>query len=313
MYAERSRPSASKRRLLTIVFPKSLKHFVLLHPILGHEVGHAIWRCSKHQGELDSKVIAGLKVAGGIFADRAATTAHLYSAAAPQEAKDYLSLLFQHGISRNNFFFQWADWDAWIEEILCDLIGLTTFGPGFAAAHAELLFSLDPSGVQVDEEHPPVAWRVNLIRQGAKLLGYDVLPPIGTPMHEAFKKFWTYLDGFRKPQKWYDVFPDAPLQAALTNIKALLLRHPPSAYTPPTFDTIEHLHAQLVNLVPPIGFSMSAAGEPTPFAVDFRHIIYAGWIATRHGKNIPFGSVNRLCEHAVMQQSAIDISLAKRV
>jgi len=128
MYAERSRPSASKQRLLTIVFPKSLKHFVLLHPILGHEVGHAIWRCSKHQGELDSQVITELKVAGGVFSDRNATAAHLFSPAAPQAAKDYLSLLNQHGIFQNNFF-GWADWDAWIEEILCDLIGLTTFGP----------------------------------------------------------------------------------------------------------------------------------------------------------------------------------------
>ena len=49
IYTEVGRPSFCQQRLLTIVFPKSLKNFVLLHPILGHELGHAIWQVSKHR------------------------------------------------------------------------------------------------------------------------------------------------------------------------------------------------------------------------------------------------------------------------
>jgi hypothetical protein len=46
IHPELNRPSGSYRRIHTIVFPRTLKHFVLLHAILGHEVGHAMWRCS---------------------------------------------------------------------------------------------------------------------------------------------------------------------------------------------------------------------------------------------------------------------------
>jgi hypothetical protein len=306
IYAERARPSASKRRLLTIVFPKSLKHFVLLHPILGHEVGHAIWRCSKHQGTLRSSVLSELTDPAGIFANPGATADHMFSSAAPQKMKDYLLRI---GISRHDLF-SWADWDAWIEEILCDLIGLATFGPSFVAAHAELLYSLDPSGVRFGEEHPPVAWRVNFVRHGAKLLGYDILPSVGNPMTPNVERFWNSIERYQESDAWFDVFTEPKLRNALANIGSLLGNYPPSGYTVPTFGELEHLVSQLLRHVPPIGFSIRENGEPLCRSIDFRHILYAGWIVSQHeSAAIPFGLINRLCEHAIMQQGAIDIEV----
>ena len=49
IYPEEDRAYASKNRILTIVFPRTLKHYVLLHSILGHEIGHAIWKTSRHK------------------------------------------------------------------------------------------------------------------------------------------------------------------------------------------------------------------------------------------------------------------------
>lgn len=308
IYPETKRPSASKRLILTIVFPKSLKHFVLLHPILGHEVGHAIWRCSKHQSVLDSQVISKLKDAAGLFASPAATASHLFSAAAPTEAKEFLRTLALHGVDQTNIF-DWADWDAWIEEILCDLIGLTTFGPGFVAALCELLYGLVPSGVGFGTQHPPVAWRVNLILRGATLLGYDALPAAPHPLRQPLERFWHQLAAVRAQDPWFDIFTQGQLQGALTAIQSLLAQYQPSPYPMPAFGTVQDLLNKLMNQVPPVGFSIDSTGVPVCNAVDFRHIIYAGWIASRQDSPMEFDLVNRLCQHAIMQQGAIDMTL----
>lgn len=304
IYAEQSRPSASKRRLLTIVFPKSLKHAVLLHPILGHEVGHAIWRCSKHQRFLYEGAIRALTDSSGLFDSAAATAEHLFSSQAPQGVKDYLTAL---GVDKSTLF-EWVDWEAWIEEILCDLIGLVTFGPGFVASHAELLYGLDPSGVRFGEEHPPVAWRVNFIRRGATLLGYDTLPAAGSAVHRQVTRFWRFLDTFVKGDPWFNVFPDEQLRAAVESISSLLRRNPPSEYPIPAYSTLESLIGQILERVPPIGFSITDDGKPVCTSIDFRHIIYAGWIVSRQEDALPFGVLNRLCEHAILQQEAITAS-----
>lgn len=307
IYPETKRPSASKRLILTIVFPKSLKHFVLLHPILGHEIGHAIWRCSKHQGFLHSKVIGTLKDASGLFASPDATANHIFSGAAPAKAKEFLLALAGIGVDRTNIF-AWADWDAWIEEILCDLIGLTTFGPGFVAALCELLYGLVPSGVGFGTQHPPVAWRVNLVLRGATLLGYDALPDPQHPLRQPLERFWQQAGAARAVDPWFDVFTQAQLQSALSAIQSLLVQYPPSSYPIPSVDTIQQLYDKLQNQVPPTGSLMNSIGDPVCNPVDFRHTIYAGWIASRQDSPMEFDQINRLCQHGIMQQGAIDVA-----
>jgi hypothetical protein len=307
IYVEQRRPSASKRRILTIVFPKSLKHFVLLHSILGHEIGHAIWRCSKHQAALKSTVIAALIQPGSNLATKDKTADHIFSTSAPNGLKEYLLLLSNDlGINKASLF-QWADWGAWIEEILCDLIGLITFGPSFVAAQCELLFSLDPSGVHFGDQHPPVAWRVNLVIRGAKILGYDAIPATTRTISSSLTRFWQYIDSFRNNGAWFDVIDDTILRTALTGIRDLLAVHPPSGYTVAPFDQLESLLSKVIQGVPPIGFSLNGHGDPDCTSVDFRHILFAGWIASRHDQALPFDLINKLCEHAIMQQRAITI------
>jgi hypothetical protein len=280
----------------------------LLHPILGHEVGHAIWRCSKHQGFLRSQVVSALKEPGGLFASSDVTANHVFSTLAPAEAKAFLNVLSGIGIDQTNLF-RWADWDAWIEEILCDLIGLASFGPGFVAALCELLYGLDPSGVGFGDQHPPVGWRVNLVLRAATLLGYDALPEPQHALLKPLEQFWKKIAVVKATDPWFDIFTDAQLQTALTSIESLLSKHPPSSYTIPKFETVHRLFEMLQTQIPPVGFSLNAAGIPTCSQVDFRHIIYAGWIASQQESPINFDLINRLCQHAIMQQSAIDLTL----
>ena len=52
---------------------------------------------------------------------------------------------------------------------------------------------------------------------------------------------------------------------------------------------------------------MGKDGKPVCDTVDFRHTLYAGWIATQHPNQMPFLTINRLCEHGIMQQRGLDV------
>jgi hypothetical protein len=310
IFTERKRPTASNKRILTIVFPRTLKHYVLFHPILGHELGHAIWQSSKHQSELKDIVFNGLIQSNGVFSDKRSTASWLYSKNAPREIQDFLNNVLKHnGITEQNFF-NWADWDAWVEEILCDLIGLLIFGPSFVAAHCKLLYGISPSGISFSTQHPLVACRVNMVLSAAEILGFDDLSgfPRGD-VKNATEKFWGDLRSNVKVDDWFSIFKEGPLKTAVNEIETLLSKNIPSGYTRPAYETLKKLCNQLRKLVPPVGFSMDEEMKPKCCAVDFRHILYAGWIAENSGLDISFYDINRLCEHGIMQQRGIDIFL----
>jgi hypothetical protein len=56
-----------RRRIFTIVFPRTLKHYVLLHAIFGHEIGHAAGTIPKHKAELRNKVLGPLRNTGPLM------------------------------------------------------------------------------------------------------------------------------------------------------------------------------------------------------------------------------------------------------
>jgi len=311
IYPEMRRPMASRRRLLTIVFPKTLKHFVLLHPILGHEIGHALWGCTKQQAHLVGKVLSVLKRLGGKFESEDVTAVHLFDSQAPHDAQAALAALANLRVDEANFFGQWARWEFWLDEILCDLVGLATFGPSFAAAQCGLLSTLDPAGVTTGRMHPPVGWRINLVLRAAELLNLSEPPPDPHPLRQSFLAFWDELQRFRRPEPWFNVFDDNQIVDALDGIFQLLNQYPPSGYPKTDFDALGELVQQLANGVPPIGFHMSEGGAPVCSRVDFRHIVYAGWISRHSLQPHSFDITNRLCEHAIMQQIAIDTAMSQ--
>ena len=306
---EPKRPSYRNRLLLTIVFPKSLKHFVLLHSILGHELGHAIWRCSKHVHAIRKDVLAKFVGVPGKFTDTNATLDHIFSPDAPAEVKALLTIMATHGIDQKNFFVQWANWELWVEEILCDFMGLVAFGPSFVAAQCNLLPSINPDTYIFGPKHPSPAWRINLILRGARILGFDTLPPQGHPSRTKVEEFWTKMHLSRTTDPWFDVLSDNQLRDALQGVSALLQMYPPAGYTHPDEEVVWELVRSLERGVPPVGYALKAEDSLICEHRDFREILYAGWIASVQSSTFTFEQVNRLCEHAIMQQSAIDIRL----
>lgn len=307
IYPEGRQPAYTQKRLLTIVFPKSLKHFVLLHSILGHELGHAIWRCSKHKWEMQRLVEKHIKE--GVFASADATSAHIYSASAPLNEKAFLNARLP-GLQPAELFSVRANWSAWCEEILCDLVGLVIFGPSFVASECELLTSMNPVMTGFGPMHPPIAWRLNYLLDGAKILGYDTRPPDGSPLRPDLDAFWSYLESFRSPDPWYSIFTNDQLERALRGMQDLLGRSPPTEYPLPTIANLEHLVSMLKRQAPPVGFRIAGDGSLNCEKVDFRHILLSGWIVKASHPAMPVDIINQLCEHAIMQQIAIDTALA---
>ncbi|MHA6911098.1 hypothetical protein ACQUJS_22245 [Ralstonia pseudosolanacearum] len=306
IYPEQKRPGVHTRRILTIVFPRSLKHFVLLHSILGHELGHAVWRGSEYEGTF--QVIVNNFASNAPKLKSASDTADwLYSVNAPAEVKGELAALQAKGVDKANFFLRFANWSAWKEEIACDLIGLMTFGPSFVGALCQLLYSFDPMGKMMGPSHPIIACRVNLMIAAAQRLGWSqVNGKSGTPIPEV-ETFWQRLIDRRKSDPWFDIAPDSAIDSCIQELQTFLAQQTPSLYNSPTGIELEELIRQLRQRTPPVGFEINADGSPETRAVDFRHILYAGWICADCIDGISFADVNRLCEHAIMQQRAINM------
>jgi len=146
------------RRIFTIVFPRTLKHHVLLHAIFGHEIGHAAWTIPKHRAELRDKVLRPLRGSGRLTSTSQATL-WLKDPTAPAPVEDlrnqYADPSYME-VDRNQL-------DSWFQEFMCDLFGLVTFGPSFLAAHQTLLLALDPTGYRWGPFHPPYVCRKSML------------------------------------------------------------------------------------------------------------------------------------------------------
>ena len=150
-----------------------------------------------------------------------------------------------------------------------------------------------------------------MVLKGASILGFDQIPDAPHPLRERVERFWSEMRTMQRADPWFNVFRDIELGAALRAIRTLLDAHQPSPHPIPDFDVVHSLVQQLDDSIPPVGFRISSEGDGDPICstIDFRHVIYAGWIVSRSEAAISFDLINRLCQHAIMQQSAIDLKL----
>jgi hypothetical protein len=248
----------------------------------------------------------------GVFANPVATAAWLYSPNAPDRVKAALADLAPRGIDQNNFFQKAASWQAWAEEILCDFIGLMTFGPSFVAAECSLLYSLDPSGAGIGTSHPPVGCRANYLLSAANTLSYDREEFDGDPLESTVQSFWEGLRAKKQSNTWFDLFTTKQLEKTTTSLQSLFQSLPPSLYEPPNKDDLKSLVYKLADNIPPVGFEVDAERTVQCRKIDFRHILYAGWIVASSESSLNFEQINRLCEHGIMQQLAIDLNSESR-
>lgn len=150
----------------------------------------------------------------------------------------------------------------------------------------------------------------------AKILNYDNIKLNDVGFEATARKFWEHMESSRKDNAWFDLFTETNLTIALKSLNDLLNQNN-VFYPEHSTKIIEPLVKQLSKLIPPVGYKVDPGAPDTSFHVDFRHILYAGWLASEHMlpddevngelKKIDFNILNRLCEHGIMQQIAIDL------
>src|SRR6185437_13826215 len=276
--SELQRPSCASRRIHTIRLPRTLKHSVLLHSILGHEVCHAMYRCSKHQAAL-KRILSTLLLPGSVLSTPATAAAWIFAANAPAAViQQRAAWQRQAGLTQANIWTKFS-YENWIEEILCDFVGILTFGPSFVTAESNVLYSFDPSGTGIGPSHPPTGCRMNYLLSAARVLGYSTRRFTDAGLSDSVESLWTKLEAKRQPDPWFDLFSDQTIQNVTTAITNILQPLPPALYQPPTEDDLVLLTRQLADCIPPVGFWLDDKKAVNCRSVDFRSILEAGWIA----------------------------------
>jgi len=298
------------RRIFTIVFPRTLRHHVLLHAIFGHEIGHAAWTIPKHKVELLDKVLRPLRASGPLNSTSQAT-AWLRDASAPgpiieirnQYADEYTE------IKRKQL-------DSWFQEFMCDLFGLVTFGGSFLAAHQTLLLALDPTGHRWGPYHPPYICRKAMLWHACRHLKWNEFATSikDEKLRADIEAFLNIYCGSTAPGPWENVFTEAQVAAAVDALIPILNAAGTSCTSMPEESRLLPLVRMLKDQIPPCGSDLSGSDTPVNRDVDFRDILLAGWLvadgstAQSDGReqHINFLELNKLCEMGLLQQRAID-------
>ena len=299
------------RRIFTIVFPRTLRHHVLLHAIFGHEIGHAAWTIPKHKADLMDKVLKPLRAAGPLNSTSQATAWLGNDPGAPGPIVDLRNQ------DPDSTQIDGNKLNSWFQEFMCDLFGLVTFGGSFLAAHQTLLLALDPTGHRWGPYHPPYICRKAVLWRACKHLKWDELP---ASLHEPGLRadvvaFMNSYSGTTAPGRWEDVFTQDQVAAAVEALRTFLSAAGTSCFNMPDESTLSSFVGMLTNHIPPCGSDLSGAASPVNRGVDFRHILFAGWLVaekltTPSGsvkQGLTFDQLNRLCELGLRQQRAIDL------
>jgi hypothetical protein len=114
------------------------------------------------------------------------------------------------------------------------------------------------------------------------------------------------------------VLSDQQLNRAIAGIRRVFLAYGGFAYAVPNPTTLNDLVKQLEKRLSPIIATLSRRGAPELREINIAHTLYAGWVyflgAHRLASEpLPFLETNMLCDHALLQQRAINIAIAKRL
>lgn len=311
MVHEPSVPAASgTRRFVVVAFPRSLKHHVLLHAIFGHEICHTALVTTRTGGDLQTNVVPHLQSSPSLISE-AAVGNWLRSSQAPAQVQSELTQI--EAQTGQAYVFHEFYRQRWIVELTCDLFGLMLFGPGFLASHKTILEPShpDPYSIDfVDPTHPPYALRHAMLAKAVRLLGWDTpVSANGTAEHAAESALLQHILGTGY-SSWVDLFDDQQLTQAIAGLRAILAAHGGLGYQRSDPATLRLLVQQLTDCVPPVAASLRADGTPTLSSLDMSQVLYAGWVfwfsAARDNTRHTFLTINKLCDHALLQSCAIE-------
>jgi hypothetical protein len=287
---EQNDPGLMARPLFNIIFPRSLKHFVLLHPILAHEVGHAAFAIPELGANLEDKVLQLLRH-GSPLNDLAQLAAWAKSAG-HQLDMDELTIAAY----------------VWPEELYCDLFGLLMMGPSYIAASSTLHLGIhDPS-----DSHPGSLSRYWMLNEAVKCLGWraklaGTSKSLSQPVKAFFDSLSIIADTVPEPQR---LLKARSIHRAVKALKKILGGYPGALFQLPAVSELEAMVNRLLRARPPIESTVSQKLSVSNSHVDFRHILLAGWLAwhskRRSPDEISFLDLNLLCDRGILQQSAVD-------
>ncbi len=297
---EGERPGVIDKRITSVIFPRALKESVLLHTILGHEVGHSI--ISAHVAA--TKPIREALLTNSSISDPSALETW---------CKQHLGITESTPMPLlKKVFRNWAD------EFLCDIFGLIIMGPSFLPAFWSLLeIRSFRRGDLFVPTHPPFEARALTLLHAARALGmiYSTngvgknLLQLTEPLDSAFTSAVSL-----EPHIHTILDPQQVAKAAV-NFKLFAEQFKTLTFETPDEDLLRGLIASIDNTVPPSGrFPVAYRTETNTFAlldiedIDFRHILLAGWLAWCSDGNKTgetFLQINSLCSFAIMQQEGI--------
>ncbi len=292
----------SDQRIFSIVFPRTLKYHVLLHAILGHELGHAIYSIPYLQEKIKKKVINPL------FANSVLSTTEEFKLWMGKHSRSSLHFL--------NDKVALQIMDSWKEEFFCDLFGLVLMGPSFVAAHKSLLMAADPRGIHPGiSEHPPDQARYWLLDMAVNILKLKTLPDSASPaIKKAVSNFWSSMEQTNPYPSWSKMFKKQDIENALKKLKHILNKKGAITYQIGKASNLDELYTRLCKAIPPIRNSINSSSKVCHHPIDFRDILYIGWLgwhtSTKKRIDLSFLDINRLCDRAILQQQAVDIEKA---
>lgn len=315
-------PTSSTRRFLVVAFPRPLKHHVLLHTLFGHEVGHTAITATTTATVLQGKVLKAL-TASSPLKNVTTMNAWLNRADAPNNVKNELAAYTAR--TRLKFEFNEENRESWLVELICDAFGLLLFGPAFLAAHHAYLLPLEPrpNTINVDEStHPPFSIRHKFLIQLMKSAKWNT-PITSLADGNIYLAEKDFLDSLLQDthDNWAAFFTDAEIDEIVSEIKLLFQSYGSMSYEPASSTAIKALIKRLIRGSPPILDSIDASGKVHLESVRISQTLYAGWAywaGREHLKLEPnfipldFLSVNKLCDYALLQQRAIDLTISAR-
>ncbi|MCB1735192.1 MAG: hypothetical protein H6981_06215 [Gammaproteobacteria bacterium] len=288
LHPEQRLYTAQKRQIFNIVFPRTLRNHVLFHPILAHEIGHAAMSVSRNAKELEVNVLNVL-IENSVIADDDAI-------------ENWLDRENQSASERDRQTIR----RGWAEEFFCDLFGLMLIGPSFISAHLTLLDAIDdPDEQDFVSTHPPSAARYLLVAEAASNLGwsFDSSPCLSAWFKQHNEKCASVAAKFK-------FFDTEKIREAISNLRDFLSRYPNSLFPEKELERVGTLIQQLNFGAPPndeIRFNNEGKLVPSE-DVDFRTILFAGWVAWNVGltyQDYEFSDLNRLCSLAIIQNTAL--------
>jgi hypothetical protein len=290
------------RPIFNVVFPRSLRYHVLLHAILGHEIGHAAYCVTAVRRDLESKVTNKL-IEGSPLSDASTFMTWLamhFGDVLPADTDDALEVadkIIQH----------------WKQELLCDLFGLLCIGPSFLPAQRSVLNSLDPFGTLFFETHPPHLSRFWMLDTASKAIGLsDEMRYTDRKLSRGVSRLSRAMSrpliGMRSEFK---LLNEKNIGTATRRLQSFLRARGNSLYVLPTEEALRTCVNSLSRLQPVPASTMDGGPDPLANQVDFRTILLAGWLAWFDGQkqspSIEFFDMNRLCEISILHQQAVSV------